>query len=133
VTDARKTGEQRILAILQSAWPNEVPAPTLANISLQYSSRIHGLRKKGWIICNRLAIVNGTKHGFFRLGPRPVPSGAELRRGLRINNMLSRHQLGATVTYRAAGPSTPTPPPTPPPAGTGSLFGDISPDRTYRE
>jgi len=71
--------EKIILNVLDAAWPNEVPAPVLARISLQYSSRIHSLRRKGWIITNRVEIVNGVRHGFFKLGPHPVLSNRELR------------------------------------------------------
>jgi hypothetical protein len=103
VTD-RKNQEQRILWLLDAAWPNWVPSPELAKISLQYGARIHGLRKKGWQISNRIEIVAGVRHGFFRLGSPPVPSSKVLR------------QVQS-----------------PPTAEVATLFGDITPDRTYRE
>jgi hypothetical protein len=104
---ARKSQTQRILWLLDAAWPNWTPAPQLSKISLQYGARIFALRKKGWLIQNRVRIVNGIKHGEFRLGPRPTPSSAELR--------------------RSAEPSTTVA------AVNGLLFGDLSPDRSYQE
>ena len=76
----RKTQKTRILWLLQSAWPNWTPAIALSQISLMYGSRVSELRSEGWLIQNRVRIVNGIRHGEFRFGPRPVPSNAELRR-----------------------------------------------------
>jgi hypothetical protein len=69
--------EERILNVLHAAWPEWVPAPQLAQISLQYSARIFSLRKH-YQISNRVEIVNGVRHGFFKLGPHPVTSNREL-------------------------------------------------------
>ena len=103
MTDAPRNQEDKILWMLQAAWPGWVPSPQLARISLQYSARIFSLRrKKGWLIENRVRTVDGVKHGEFRLGPRPIPSSKELR------------AVKGTVE-------------------SNSLFGDLSPDRTYRE
>lgn len=107
MTDARKTQESRILWLLQASWPNWVPAPELAKISLQYSRAIHSLRHRdGWLIENDIRTVDGKKHGFFKLGSRPVPPNKELRR--------------TSNTASASGSNE-------------SLFGDLSPDRTYKE
>jgi hypothetical protein len=104
VTHAPKNGEEEVLWALQAAWPNEVPGPQLSRICLGYGRAIHTLRhKKGWLITNRVEIVNGKKHGFFRLGSKPIPSSAELRKSAR-----------------------PSPEPAP---VSDSLFGDISPER----
>ena len=73
------TREKRILNLLQPAWPNWVPAPSLAAVSLQYSARIFALRKRGFQISNKIEIRNGVKHGYFRLGPAPIPSNREHR------------------------------------------------------
>jgi hypothetical protein len=75
----RQTQESRILMLLEASWPGWTPAPVLAQISLQYASRIHGLRKAGWLISNRVEHRGGAKHGFYRLGNPPVPSNRELR------------------------------------------------------
>jgi hypothetical protein len=60
--------EERILCLLQAAWPSWTPAPELARISLQYSARIFSLRRNGWLIENRVRVVDGVRHGEFRLG-----------------------------------------------------------------
>ena len=71
------TQEQRIIMLLLASWPGWTLAPVLSRISLQYSRAIHGLRKKGWQIANRVEYRDGVKHGFFRLaspGSYPNPS-----------------------------------------------------------
>jgi hypothetical protein len=97
------TQERKILWMLQAAWPNWTPAPELAKISLQYGRAIHSLRRRGWQIANRVRIVDGSKHGEFRLGPSPV--ACELR-----------------ARKQPPGPATDTKPQT--------LFGDV---RRYRD
>ena len=62
----------KILALLRSASPGWVPAPALAQVSLQYSARIFALRRGGFHIENRVEIKSGVKHGFFRLVTAPV-------------------------------------------------------------
>jgi hypothetical protein len=94
-----KTQEQRILWALQAAFPWWVPAPALGRISLQYGARVHSLRRKGWLIVNRVRIVDGQRHGEFRLGTAAVPPSKELR----------QH-------------------PTLPAEQTGSLFPDLAPE-----
>ena len=71
----RETNSQRV----KRGVAERNSAPVLARISLQYSSRIHSLRRKGWIITNRVEIVNGVRHGFFKLGPHPFRAIANLR------------------------------------------------------
>ena len=66
-SESPRNQEERILWLLQAAWPAWTPAPTLSRVSLQYNARIHGLRKKGWQIANRVETHNGVKHGSFRL------------------------------------------------------------------
>ena len=73
------TQRTAILQLLQAAEPGWVPAPALAQISLQYSARICELRRAGWLITNRVVAVKGKKHGSFRLGPPETPRSAELR------------------------------------------------------
>jgi hypothetical protein len=73
--DHGQTQEQRVLMLLQSAYPCWVPAPALARISLQYCARIHSLRRKGWEIANKVEHKDGQKHGFFRLAqPMTYPN-----------------------------------------------------------
>jgi hypothetical protein len=76
----RRTQESRILWRLQADWPSWTPALDLAKISLQYGRAINTIRRKWRIeIANRVRTVDGAKHGEFRLGSAPVPSGKELR------------------------------------------------------
>ena len=71
----RRSHEDRILWQLQAAFPSWVPALTLSRISLQYNARVFGLRRKGWQIESRVQIVNGVRHGSFRLAtPRTFPN-----------------------------------------------------------
>src|SRR2546422_1691163 len=76
-----RSHEDRILWQLQAAFPSWVPALTLSRISLQYNARVFGLRRKGWQIESGVQVVNGVRHGSFRLAqpgtfpnPRPQPS-----------------------------------------------------------
>jgi hypothetical protein len=82
VIDSDKSQEEKILWMLQAAWPNWTPVPELSRISLGYGRAIHSLRGKGWEIANKVEFVRGKKHGFFRLGPRPTPSSKELRHAI---------------------------------------------------
>ena len=66
--------EQRTLALFQSRQPDWIPAPDLAKISLQYCRVIATLRRRGFVVENRLEIHNGVRHGFYRLvTPAPKP------------------------------------------------------------
>lgn len=76
----RRTQENKILWLLQSAWPSWTPSRELSKISLQYGRAINTLRHKGWRIENRTRRVGGAKHGEFRLGAPSVPSSRELRK-----------------------------------------------------
>lgn len=62
-----KTQEGRILKRLLEARGAEVPDFELGRISLQYGSRIHGLRKAGFRIENRLERHGKQRRGFYRL------------------------------------------------------------------
>jgi hypothetical protein len=107
-SDSKKTHEDRILLRLEADWPSWTPAPALAEISLQYGARVLSLRRKGWLIQNRVRIVGGVRHGEFRLGSAPVSSSRELR------------QLHTAAASSKQEPEE-------------SLFGPLAPDRSYRE
>jgi hypothetical protein len=65
ITDRSQEG--KILALLRArnAW---VSAVELTGISLQYCARINGLRKRGFVIENRLEVSDsGRRRGFYRL------------------------------------------------------------------
>ena len=77
---APRTQEERILWALQAAYPSWTPAPVLSRISLQYNSRVLGLRRKGWQIENRVEVRDGKKHGYFRLAtPGSLPNPKKKR------------------------------------------------------
>lgn len=76
----RLTQEDRFLNMLHAAWPGEVPAVALSQISLQFGARLFSLRRRGWIVTNRIVRQpDGTKHSFYKMGPRPIPPSKELR------------------------------------------------------
>ena len=97
------TQEGRVLWLLSAEWPTWTPAPELAKISLQYGARIFSLRRKGWLIENRVRVDGRTRHGEFRLGSAAVPSSLELRRGV------------------------------PPKPAEGALFPDLPPQERHRD
>jgi hypothetical protein len=104
------TLEARILRALHAAYPEWTPASVLARISLQYNAKMLALRKRGWQIANRVEICNGKRHGYFRLAtPGSLPNPAEKRVSTATNSERFNK------------------------AEHGSLFGDLSPDRSYRE
>jgi hypothetical protein len=62
------TQEAKILHLLESqSGAGWVPAPELARVALQYCRAISGLRKAGHRIENKVEIVDGVRHGFYRL------------------------------------------------------------------
>jgi hypothetical protein len=106
---AGRTQENQILWLLEAAWPKWTPSPELAKISLQYNARIFSLRRrKGWLIENRVEIVDGVRHGSFRLGSRPVPSSKMLRKSAD-----PRVEPADAVSCR------------------DTLFGDVKPESRY--
>jgi len=112
------THETHILWALQAAYPSWTPAPALSKISLQYNARIYGLRDRGWKIESRVQVVNGVRHGSFRLArpgsfpnPQPQPSPIELK-----------------------NKTTEAPQPIAQSGQFDNLFGEsLMPDRSYRE
>lgn len=64
---SRKTQCDRILAVLVEANGAWVPCYELAALALQYAARVHALRKSGYRIENKVTIVDGRKHGSYRL------------------------------------------------------------------
>jgi hypothetical protein len=69
VSDHRSQCE-RILELLRRADGEWVGAPTLALVSIQYSSRLWTIRHRwGIAVENKVETVNGTKCGWFRIVP----------------------------------------------------------------
>jgi hypothetical protein len=68
-----RSQEDRILAILESRGAQWTAAPELARISLQYCRAIAALRHgRGIQIENRVEVVKGVRHGFYRLSSKPA-------------------------------------------------------------
>ena len=61
------TQRSKILQLLQERGGRWVPSYELAAIALQYSARVHELRRQGYNIENKAQNVNGQVHGAFRL------------------------------------------------------------------
>lgn len=112
------TQRGRILELLISARGDWVPLPKITECAAQYNSRIHELRHLGFLIENRTKEIDGVRHSWFRLvrGPEQSAGGPQPDRIAKARKWLSV----------ARGESIPA-------TVTGSLFGDDSPDRSYRE
>jgi hypothetical protein len=101
----RKGQRQRTLDILLAAHGREVPSVALSRISLQYGARVKELRELGFRIVNRTERRGGQVYGYFRLeADIPTTQGTVCDSPNRSS-----------------------------PDATGSLFGDLSPDRSYAE
>jgi hypothetical protein len=118
--NSRPTQEDRILHLLQAAWPNWTPAPELSRISLGYGRCVHSLRRKGWLIVNRVEVRDGVRHGFFRLGPVPLPVNRERRQQKAAADALI-DPATKSETKTDAKPNLVDYP--------DALFGDFSPSR----
>jgi hypothetical protein len=118
VKESRSTQRGRILELLIATRGDWVPLPTIADCAAQYNARIHELRRLGFLIENRTKRIDGAKHSWFRLvrGPEQPAPTAQPDRIAKASEWLSV----------ARGESTPA-------SATGSLFGDLSPDRSYIE
>lgn len=75
-----RTQADRILRLLQEAWPSWVSARDMAlTVSLQYCARIFELRQRGILITNKVVrLPDGRKQGFFRIDPPPIARRSEL-------------------------------------------------------
>ncbi len=105
-----KCQRQRTLDVLLAAHGREVPSVVLSRISLQYGARVKELRKLGFRIVNRTERRDGQVYGYFRL-----ETGMPTTQGT------------TSIEEPESEPNSPSP------EATGSLFGDLSPDRSYAE
>jgi hypothetical protein len=96
--DGRASQDERILWLLQSSWPAWTPAPVLAHISLQYCRAIRSLRKRGWLIENKVVIEGGKRHGFYRLA-KPFGKLTALARDAQAKLLLTEGQTIAEPKY----------------------------------
>lgn len=66
------TQQLKIYTVLAERAGSWVPLPELLRLGVaQYNARILELRRQGITIENRTAVVNGQRHSWFRLVPRP--------------------------------------------------------------
>jgi hypothetical protein len=72
VKDSRATQRGRILELLIAARGDWVLLPKITDCAAQYNARIFELRRLGFRIKNRTQVVNGARHSWFRLEPRPA-------------------------------------------------------------
>lgn len=101
----QRTQEDRILWLLQAAYPGWVAAPELSRISLQYGRVIHSLRHgRGRQIENRVRNVNGIKCGEFRLStPGTMPNPVHHAERASSDIPTSLFDLGPTERHRDDG------------------------------
>jgi len=88
--------EQKIFEVLRSRGSAWTGAPELSQISLQYCRAISCLRKRGIAIENRVDVVDGVRHGYYRL----------VQPALRITD-----RNASSVTAPLLTPSNPQPEP----------------------
>jgi hypothetical protein len=93
------TQHDKILNLLRGRdW---VPLPEILQLGIaQYGTRIHELKKRGYIIENRLLeVVGGQRHTAFRLVSEPVSPAApliptkEYQRTMFKNNFTNKHLI----------------------------------------
>jgi hypothetical protein len=118
VKDSRSTQRDRILELLIAAHGDWVPLPQITDCAAQYNARIHELRRGGFQIENNTKKVNGVRHSWFRLvrGPDQSTPDSQTDRIAKARKWLS---VARSETMSAST--------------TGSLFDDLSPDRSYTE
>jgi hypothetical protein len=102
---------EKIMALLKAADGGWVSLPEILNCAAQYNARIFELRRLGFRIENRTEEIEGVRCSWFRLVAEEVARDVQ-------PDLLS-------VARRARQPEAIN--------ITGSLFGDLSEDRSYRE
>jgi hypothetical protein len=114
--DARATQQGTILRLLIAAHGDWVPLPKIAACAAQYNLRIFSLRRLGFRIENRSEQIDGARHSWFRLvrGQEQPARAAEPDRRSKAREWLALARGKATA-----------------PGDTGSLFGDLEPERRY--
>jgi hypothetical protein len=118
VKSSRATQRGRILELLIAAYGDWISLPKIMECAAQYNARIHELRRGGFQIENNTKKVNGVRHSWFRLvrGPNQSTPDSQTDRIAKARKWLSVAR-GERIPADAAG----------------SLFGDLSPDRSYTE
>ena len=114
----RPNQSERILDLLrqgQSQPGGWVPLPEILNLRIsQYSARIHGLRRRGYVIENQGTWVDGELHTRFRLVSEPFTAEPGPVEEKQISEQVNRAvELDDELEARRQS----------------SLFGDMAPDR----
>jgi hypothetical protein len=103
----------KIMELLKAADGGWVSLPEIMDCAAQYNARIFELRRLGFRIENRTKEIAGARHSWFRLVTEPNRATLNTKPDL------------LSVVHGEMQPS---------PSGmTGSLFGDLSQDRSYSE
>lgn len=68
----------RIHNALSAARGGWVPAPALSRIACAYTRNLFELRQQGHIIENRVEMVDGARHGYYRLIERRADNSAHV-------------------------------------------------------
>lgn len=100
----RVTQRAEILQLLISERGGWISLPRIAHHAKQYNARLFELRRLGFPIENKTKTVDGVRHSWFRLQP---------------SKSADRDPVATAQVAETSIPAT--------------LFGDISPDRTYTE
>ena len=71
--NSRATQCDRLLQFLASAHGDWIPLPQILELKIsQFGARLLELRRLGYHIVNRTETVNGKKHSWYRLEPKPM-------------------------------------------------------------
>jgi hypothetical protein len=101
VKESRSTQRGKILKLLIATRGGWVPLPTIADCAAQYNARIFELRRLGFRITNRTQLVNGTKHSWFRLDPRPATATSpQVRQPATPTSVCSFPEFGSLAPER---------------------------------
>jgi hypothetical protein len=103
----------KIFELLKAADGGWVSLPEIMDCAAQYNARIFELRRLGFRIENRTTEIAGVRHSWFRLVTEPKRATLNVKPDL---------------PFVVRGEMQPSPS-----ATTGSLFGDLSQDRSYQE
>jgi len=72
IPGSAKSQRAAILGLFINAKGSWVASPKIAALAQQYGARLLELRRLGFVIQNRIEIVDGARHSWFRLLSSPV-------------------------------------------------------------
>lgn len=103
----------KIMELLKAADGSWVSLPEIMDCAAQYNARIFELRRLGFRIENRTKEIAGVRHSWFRLVTEPKRTTLNVKPDLLS---VVRGEMQSSSSGM-----------------TGSLFGDLSQDRSYSE